>query len=325
MGRRKRKPGPAERERAGCEQAEEQSATAGPGEADGEPRAESQGAAAAREPHKGRVWGRRRCRRLSAWAWNRRPPGPGESAARAAMAGYVPGQQPANRSQEKEFVQAYEDVLERYKGRAGGWPESQAGGRRGVAFGARALGGLQVGRPGGVAATAPGLALSGSVSGPVNLLSRDKLWEPSPRAAGAFISPVTVFAPLSGPSWKETDETRSWLRRPTAVGSRWGGGGVGRGRKPPVLLSVRSSPRTGSDLCPPARVPRPLLSASPRGDVRSTPGSGGRWAAVPVSVQFLVKRPLPPPRRSLGLIQARVYFFFSSKIKIGLGARISSP
>nr|XP_036877168.1 microtubule-actin cross-linking factor 1-like [Manis javanica] len=31
------------------------------------------------------------------------------------MAGYVPGQQPANRSQEKEFVQAYEDVLERYK------------------------------------------------------------------------------------------------------------------------------------------------------------------------------------------------------------------
>lgn len=36
------------------------------------------------------------------------------------MAGYVPGQQPANRSQEKEFVQAYEDVLERYKGRAAG-------------------------------------------------------------------------------------------------------------------------------------------------------------------------------------------------------------
>lgn len=34
------------------------------------------------------------------------------------MAGYVPGQQPANRSQEKEFVQAYEDVLERYKGAA---------------------------------------------------------------------------------------------------------------------------------------------------------------------------------------------------------------
>ncbi|KAM6115785.1 microtubule-actin cross-linking factor 1 isoform 2-T2 [Phoenicopterus ruber ruber] len=31
------------------------------------------------------------------------------------MAGYVPGLLPANRSQEKEFVQAYEDVLERYK------------------------------------------------------------------------------------------------------------------------------------------------------------------------------------------------------------------
>ncbi|XP_042691821.1 microtubule-actin cross-linking factor 1, isoforms 1/2/3/5-like isoform X1 [Centrocercus urophasianus] len=31
------------------------------------------------------------------------------------MAGYVPGLLPADRSQEKEFVQAYEDVLERYK------------------------------------------------------------------------------------------------------------------------------------------------------------------------------------------------------------------
>ncbi|XP_054148157.1 microtubule-actin cross-linking factor 1-like isoform X6 [Melozone crissalis] len=31
------------------------------------------------------------------------------------MAGYVPGLLPANRSQEKEFMQAYEDVLERYK------------------------------------------------------------------------------------------------------------------------------------------------------------------------------------------------------------------
>lgn len=32
------------------------------------------------------------------------------------MAGYVPGLLPANHSQEKEFAQAYEDVLERYKG-----------------------------------------------------------------------------------------------------------------------------------------------------------------------------------------------------------------
>lgn len=48
------------------------------------------------------------------------------------MAGYVPGQQPANRSQEKEFVQAYEDVLERYKGAAG--PGAGVGGRRGVAL-----------------------------------------------------------------------------------------------------------------------------------------------------------------------------------------------
>ena len=37
-----------------------------------------------------------------------------ERAARVAMAGYVLGQQPANRNQE-EVVQAYKDVLERYK------------------------------------------------------------------------------------------------------------------------------------------------------------------------------------------------------------------
>ena len=32
------------------------------------------------------------------------------------MAGFVPGLLPTNHSQEKEFAQAYEDVLERYKG-----------------------------------------------------------------------------------------------------------------------------------------------------------------------------------------------------------------
>lgn len=33
------------------------------------------------------------------------------------MAGFIPGLLPANHSQEKEFAQAYEDVLERYKGK----------------------------------------------------------------------------------------------------------------------------------------------------------------------------------------------------------------
>lgn len=33
------------------------------------------------------------------------------------MAGFVPGLLPTNHSQEKEFAQAYEDVLERYKGK----------------------------------------------------------------------------------------------------------------------------------------------------------------------------------------------------------------
>lgn len=48
------------------------------------------------------------------------------AAQRAAMAGYVPGLLPADSNQEKEFVQAYEDVLERYKGTATG------GARRGA-------------------------------------------------------------------------------------------------------------------------------------------------------------------------------------------------
>lgn len=44
------------------------------------------------------------------------------------MAGFIPGLQPTSHSQEKEFAQAYEDVLERYKGkereeRSGPWPE----------------------------------------------------------------------------------------------------------------------------------------------------------------------------------------------------------
>lgn len=70
------------------------------------------------------------------------------------MAGYVPGQQPANRSQEKEFVQAYEDVLERYKGTAGataGAGDSAGAGARGPARRGLPPGPLQVGRPGGVA------------------------------------------------------------------------------------------------------------------------------------------------------------------------------
>jgi len=33
------------------------------------------------------------------------------------MAGFIPGLLPTNHSQEKEFAQAYEDVLERYKGK----------------------------------------------------------------------------------------------------------------------------------------------------------------------------------------------------------------
>ncbi|KAJ6663466.1 hypothetical protein lerEdw1_009545 [Lerista edwardsae] len=69
----------------------------------------------------------------------------------SAMAGYVPGQLPLNRSQEKEFVQAYEDVLERYKGGpAGGGGAPALGGRRGEARGAVA----ESGAPAGILAAA---------------------------------------------------------------------------------------------------------------------------------------------------------------------------
>lgn len=52
---------------------------------------------------------------------------------RGTMAGFIPGLLPTNHSQEKEFAQAYEDVLERYKGneqeeRSGAWFELIFGG-----------------------------------------------------------------------------------------------------------------------------------------------------------------------------------------------------
>ncbi|MBN3285130.1 MACF1 factor, partial [Polyodon spathula] len=43
----------------------------------------------------------------------------------STMAGYIPGLLPANHSQEKEFVQAYEDVLERYKDSSEGFCEGR--------------------------------------------------------------------------------------------------------------------------------------------------------------------------------------------------------
>lgn len=82
MGRRKREPGPAERERAGCERVEEPSATAGPGETDAEPRARepreppnrtkaeagaAAAAASARGPGAGAPRGPGRARRGQPW------------------------------------------------------------------------------------------------------------------------------------------------------------------------------------------------------------------------------------------------------------------
>lgn len=72
------------------------------------------------------------------------------------MAGYVPGQQPANRSQEKEFVQAYEDVLERYKGEAAAGPALAGAGAARPGAGGEAGGGRVHRRGAG-----PGAAVAG--------------------------------------------------------------------------------------------------------------------------------------------------------------------
>lgn len=72
------------------------------------------------------------------------------------MAGYVPGQQPANRSQEKEFVQAYEDVLERYKGEAAAGPALAGAGAARLGAGGEAGGGRVHRRGAGPGAAAAG-------------------------------------------------------------------------------------------------------------------------------------------------------------------------
>ena len=105
----------------------------------------------------------------------------------------MPGQQPANRSQEKEFVQAYEDVLERYKGAAAGgrpgdWPEP------GPAAG---------GAAGGVAPTGAGAGPEPPGAGTGSFPELRRASEPSPTWDGAFIALVTFCALLSGSLWKE--------------------------------------------------------------------------------------------------------------------------
>lgn len=126
-------------------------------------------------------------------------PSPGT---KAAMAGYVPGLLPANRSQEKEFVQAYEDVLERYKGTA--------------PAGARARAWIAPGPPRG-AEPAP---------------FPEPFPEPSPSISGVFsvFSPCfSVFSPCPGPERWERPRARSgWMLGGSSIlGVRgvpaWGG------------------------------------------------------------------------------------------------------
>lgn len=91
-------------------------------------------------------------------------------------------------------MQAYEDVLERYKGEAAAGPAlAGAGGPR--------LGRLQVGRRAGGASPRAGLGreLRPPLGAGFWRVEIRSLGSPAPRPAlGALLSPVTLFALLSG-------------------------------------------------------------------------------------------------------------------------------
>lgn len=162
------------------------------------------------------------------------------------MAGYVPGQQPANRNQEKEFVQAYEDVLERYKGAAVG--ERAGGPGRGQA-GARARGRWGGGRGG----AHPRWGRAGAAVGRSRLISRVEMSLRALSHLGRRPHRTSyIMCPVIGPPL-EGGEARRRFGDQTRRGVR-GGGGAGAGE---ATRSWR-----GLDLRVPAGVPRPLLSPS---------------------------------------------------------------
>lgn len=313
VGRRKREPGPRVRAGGGA------SATDGRAGRGGR-RASARARGRRPQPHKGRGWGRRR----GARAWERRRPGPRSARRRAAMAGYVPGQQPANRSQEKEFVQAYEDVLERYKGAAGGragragvrtgpgWPGVRVRGRRAVAPEP-----LQVGGRAGRAHPGAGGGPARRCLGPVYLQKWGDPLHPLLRTAAPPRAryPGTVI----WPGWKAAIRGARRLRGVAEAGR----GGPGAAVPRPARGSlVRLGPLRAPE------GPAPLLSSRTPGDRGAAEAARPRVSLgpVPVSVQFRWQASSHPPLPgALGLTVAGGYCFLFSEIKIYRGARISAP
>lgn len=177
------------------------------------------------------------------------------------MAGYVPGQQPANRSQEKEFVQAYEDVLERYKGAAGAGAGGSLGtgvrGRAGAAWPSKSAAGGAAGR--GRAHPSAGAGPERCFSGPAYLQNPDEDLEPSSTVDGAFYSASYIICFLSGPAGRRRDQELAV--EPSCCGEL-PGSRSGAGEKPPLLPPVRVFLAESRTSACPQRVPRPLLSPS---------------------------------------------------------------
>lgn len=194
-------------------------------------------------------------------------------------------------------MQAYEDVLERYKGAA-------AGGRPGPGTG-WSRGPRQVG--GGRGGAHPRRGRAGAAVGRSRLVSRV---ETSLRALShlgrrlhstSYIMSPVIWPPLEGGEARRRfgDETRRGVR-----GGGGGGGGAGAGE---ATRSWR-----GSDLRVPAGVPRPLLSPSASDQSRGSGGCESPWflggrgggavgehRAGSVSVQVWWRGRLPPPAPGL--------------------------
>lgn len=209
-------------------------------------------------------------------------------------------------------MQAYEDVLERYKGEAGARPAPAA---------AR---GPRLGPPGPAARPAAGGAAGGGRAHPRGAgpgreprpplgagFGRVERNPPRARLAGRRRSPLSdhqahcLLYYLAGAGGRET---WSWLWRAAAVGLRGGGGGVGlEGERLSIGFPGRAFPavalggRVGGR--PPAFVSLPLGGVArdgslgcraPRGSRGVGGGWVGGWVAWPVSVQISVARPPHP-------------------------------
>lgn len=156
-------------------------------------------------------------------------------------------------------MQAYEDVLERYKGAAG--PGAGVGGRRGVALRVRCRWGGRAGsRPPGRRA-----GLSAALS-PGQCIYRTgiELSDSHVQSTALSIALVTLFSPYL--AQLEGGETRGWLWSPPPVGSCRGG--VGTGRSHPFCALCGSSPESLGHLraCQGSLAPF-CLSRSPIGRV----------------------------------------------------------